>query len=357
MADIFQGTPLPTITNTEQQQTTLPEFYTNYLQDVANLGTNAVQQGGVAGFSPLQQQAFQMAPNAAFSGAQTSGDAASLLGAAGTTSTPSMVGAYMNPYTTNVVNEMGRLQQQNIQRNVLPALGAAGVGTGSFGSSRQANATGQTLADMQANLTGQQYNALNTGYQNAMSAAGTDLNRQLQAGQGLGNVATEQYNIGSGGLNQLNTLGGVQQQLGQKQLDYPMLQAQNLAKLFQGVSMPTGTTIQKTGPGTAGQYGLSPLSQVTGLMTSLGGMAGIGNTPATTTTDAPNTSSGARSLLTSLGLDPTSIENYVAQGISKGLFKKDGGSIGYASGGSAMKDGLTPITELPASIQRFLNRG
>ena len=127
---------------------------------------------------------------------------------------------------------MSRLQGQNIQRNVLPALAGAGVGTGSFGSKRQATATGQTLADMQANLLGQQYGALNTGYQNAMSQASTDLNRQLQAGQGLGNVATEQYNIGTGGLKTLSDLGAQQQQLGQKQLDYPMLQAQNLAKLL-----------------------------------------------------------------------------------------------------------------------------
>jgi hypothetical protein len=282
MADIFQGIPLPTITQTEQQQTTVPEFYSNYLQDVANLGTNAITQGGVAGFSPLQQQAFQMAPNAAFSGAQTAGDAASLLGAAGTTAAPSMVSSYMNPYTTNVVNEMSRLQQQNIQRNVLPALGAAGVGSGSFGSKRQATATGQTLADMQQNLLGQQYNALYSGYGDAMKTAQADLNRQLQAGQGLGNVAQEQYQIGTGGLKTLSDLGAQQQQLGQKQLDYPMLQAQNLKQLFQGLTVPTGTTIQKVGPGTAGQYGLSPLSQISGLISGIGGMAGIGNTNTTT---------------------------------------------------------------------------
>jgi hypothetical protein len=101
-------------------------------------------------------------------GAQTAGDAASLLGAAGTTAAPSMVGAYMNPYTTNVVDEMARLQNQNIQRSVLPALRGAGVGSGSFGSTRQANATGQTLAEMQRNLTGQQYEALYSGYGDAM---------------------------------------------------------------------------------------------------------------------------------------------------------------------------------------------
>jgi hypothetical protein len=289
MADsIMIGSPNPAVTTTTQTQATLPEFYTNYLQDVANLGANAVQQGGVAGFSPLQQQAFQMAPNAAFSGAQTAGDAASLLGAAGTTATPSMVGAYMNPYVSNVVNEMGRLQQQNIQRNVLPALGGAGVGTGSFGSRRQAQATGQTLADMQANLLGQQYGALNTGYNTAMSQASTDLNRQLQAGQGLGNVATEQYNIGSGGLNQLNTLGGVQQQQGQKMLDYPMLQAQNYAKLFGTPTIPAGSTQQTIGPANKDQLTPSPLGQITSLITGLGSILNPQQSTATqSTANAP----------------------------------------------------------------------
>ena len=172
MADnIMVGQPYPAQISTTQRQATLPEFYTNYLQDVANLGAGAIQQGGVAGFSPLQQQAFQMAPQTAFAGAQTAGDAASLLGAAGTTAAPSMVGAYMNPYTTNVVDEMARLQNQNVQRSVLPALRGAGVGSGSFGSARQANATGQTLAEMQRNLTGQQYNALYSGYGDAMKIA------------------------------------------------------------------------------------------------------------------------------------------------------------------------------------------
>ena len=66
MAGLFQGDPLPDVTTTTQTQATAPEFYTNYLQDIANLGQNAVQQGGVAGFSPLQQQAFQMVPDVAF---------------------------------------------------------------------------------------------------------------------------------------------------------------------------------------------------------------------------------------------------------------------------------------------------
>jgi hypothetical protein len=328
MADIFQGVPLPTITQTEQKQTTLPEFYTNYLQDIANIGTGAIQQGGVAGFSPLQQQAFQMAPNAAFSGAQTAGDAASLLGAAGTTAAPSMVGGYMNPYMTNVVDEMARLQNQNIQRSVLPALRGAGVGSGSFGSTRQANATGQAMSEMQRNLLGKQYEALYSGYGDAMKAAQTDLNRQMQAGQGLGNVATEQYNIGTGGLKTLSDLGAQQQTLGQRQLDYPMVQAQNLAKLFQGLSIPTGETAQKVGPGAGGQYGLSPLQQISGLASTVGGMMGIGNQPTATSTGGKTSSSAARTFLANLGMDQNAIENAIAKGVIQGIFSaKKGGSV------------------------------
>lgn len=323
------GSPYPTQVTTLQEQTTLPEFYTNYLQDVANLGTGAIQQGGVAGFSPLQQQAFQMAPNAAFSGAQTAGDAASLLGASGTTAAPSIVGAYMNPYTTNVVDEMARLQNQNVQRSVLPALRSAGVGSGSFGSTRQANVTGQTLAEMQRNLTGQQYGALNTGYNTAISAAQADLSRQLQAGQGLGNVAQQQSNIGTGGLKTLEDLGGQQQALGQKQLDYPMIQAQNLAKLFP-TTIPMGTVKQTTGP--AAQLTPSPLSQISGLLASVGSIInrpqsafGQPNTP-TTTQGGTQQTNRFQQIFDAFGI-PEAARGILEPMISPYLQFKDGGTV------------------------------
>lgn len=341
MANIFQGAPLPSVTTTEQKQQVLPEFYTNYLQDVANLGTNAVQQGGVAGFSPLQQQAFQMAPQTAFSGAQTAGDAASLLGASGTTAAPTMVGAYMNPYMSNVVDEMSRLQQQNIQRSILPALRSAGVGSGGFGSSRQANVTGQAMADMQRNLLGQQYNALYSGYGDAMKAAQTDLNRQMQAGQGLGNVAQQQYNIGTGGLDVLQKLGAQQQELGQQQLNYPMVQAQNLAKLFQGLNIPAGETLQKVGPGQSGQYALSPLSQISGLLTGLGAFMG---TPSGT---AGGVGAQQRTGLQSiLNLPQAGFDALINLGRGIGLPLKDGGTVGYAKGGK--------VKPVPENFKNYL---
>jgi hypothetical protein len=269
MAGLFQGDPLPDVTSTTETQATAPEFYTNYLQDIANLGQNAVQQGGVAGFSPLQQQAFQMVPDVAFSGAGSMGASSQLLGQAGATTVPDVIADYMNPYTGAVVDEMGRLQQRNIRENVLPSLGGAAVGTGQFGSRRQQQLTGNTLRDMQADLLGKQYQALNQGYQQAGTMAGTDLSRALQAGQAFENLGQAQQGLGLSGLKALSEYGGQQQALGQKMLDYPMAQTQAFSKLLQGYQIPTGSIQQKVGP-EAGAYSNSPLSQISGLLAGLG---------------------------------------------------------------------------------------
>lgn len=270
MAGLFQGDPLPDVVKTTEQQQVAPEFYTNYLQDIANLGQNAVTQGGIAGFSPLQQQALSMAPNIAFSGSGSLGAASQLLGEAGTTTAPDVVGDYMNPYTSAVVNEMGRLQNRNIRENILPNISGAAVGTGGFGSRRQGQITGQVLRDLQSDLIGKQMGALQSGYTEATKSAQTDLERALNAGRSFTTLGQEQQQLGTGGLKTLFDYGAQEQQLGQKQLDYPMAQTQAFAKLLQGYQVPTGTVQQTTGPGDAGSYSNSPLSQIATLLAGLG---------------------------------------------------------------------------------------
>ena len=269
MAGLFQGDQLPDVTKTTETQQTAPEFYTNYLQDIANLGQNAVEQGGIAGFSPLQQQAFQMAPDIAFSGAGSLGAASQLMGEAGATTVPDVIADYMNPYTQGVVGEMGRLQQRNIQENVLPNLGGAPTGSGQFGSRRQQQITGNVLRDLQSNLIGQQMGALQQGYGQAGQFAQQDLSRALQAGQGFTQLGQEQQRLGLGGLKSMYDYGSQQQAQGQKMLDYPMAQAQQYAQLLRGQNIPTGQVQQYTGPD-AGSYSNSPLSQIAGLLTGLG---------------------------------------------------------------------------------------
>jgi hypothetical protein len=269
MAGLFQGDALPDVTTTAQTQATAPEFYTNYLQDIANLGQNAVQQGGVAGFSPLQQQAFQMVPDMAFAGAGSMGAASQLMGQAGATTMPDVVADYMNPYTRGVVDEMGRLQQRSIQENILPNLGAAATGSGQFGSRRQQQITGNSLRDLQSDLLGKQMMALQQGYGEAGKFAQQDLSRALQAGQGFENLGEAQQRLGLGGLKAMNEFGGQQQALGQKMLDYPMAQTQAFSQLLKGYQVPGGTVTQETGP-KSGAYSNSPLSQIATLLAGLG---------------------------------------------------------------------------------------
>jgi hypothetical protein len=203
-----------------------------------------------------------MAPDVAFAGAGSLGASSQLLGEAGATTVPDVIADYMNPYTSSVVDEMGRLTNRNVQENILPNLNAAAVGSGQFGSRRQAQVTGQSLRDIQSDLLGKQMQALQQGYTQAGTQAGTDLSRALSAGQAFTNLGQEQQQLGTAGLKTMSDYGAQQQAQGQKLLDYPMAQTQQFAKLLQGYQMPMGTTTQSTG---SEGYSNSPLSQIAGL--------------------------------------------------------------------------------------------
>ena len=275
---MFQGSPLENITTVNSKQDTVPQYVTDYQQDIINLGKNAVQQGGVAGLSPLTQQAINMAPQAAFAGATSAGTGQDLLTQAGYTGSNQIVQNYMNPYTQNVVDEMARLSGKNQRENIMPALDAGSIATGNFGSGRMANVQGQTLADIQAALTGQQYGALSKGYTDAMSAASNDLSRGVQAGSALNNTAQTQNQIGITGLKSMADLGGLAQTNEQAKLDYPMAQASKFSQLMQQQDVPKGTIGASTAPGTAGQYGMSGLQE----MIALYALYQAINNPATT---------------------------------------------------------------------------
>ncbi len=274
MADIFQGAPNPPTVSTDQTVTSSPEFYTNYLQDIANLGQAAVQQGGVAGFSPLQQQALNLAPDVAFAGSGSAGTGQQYLTASGATPATSMVNQYMDPYMQNVVGEMARLQQRGIQENFLPNLRAGAAGSGQFGSQRAAQIASQSLRDLQSDLLGRQYTALSEGYKGALGAAQKDLERQSLAGQALGQLGQTQQTLGASGLKTLYDLGAKEQELGQRVLDQPMKTAKDYSTLLSGAVIPASTTKQTVG---STGYSNSPLSQIGGLMALLGSFAG-GNT-------------------------------------------------------------------------------
>jgi hypothetical protein len=187
--------------------------------------------------------------------------------------TPERIQALMNPYTSNVVDEMGRLSQENMQRNILPTMKAGFVGTGGLGSQRYANAMGQGMADVQAGLTGQQYGALSKGYSEALKGALDEAQLQnLVAGtQGKLSDATQLQELTGAGA--LTKAGGERQAYQQSLLDQPLKTATTASGLMRGYTMPGQQTSTFTGP-KAGAYQTSTLQDILGTMSVVGSAAG-----------------------------------------------------------------------------------
>ena len=264
---ILQGDPLPDVKTTTTQATTAPGYYTDYLSNLAragNAGVNMDPSQMVAGFSNLQQQGFGNTANAATSympqltaAQQTAGDVAQGV-------TPQEMGQFFNPYTSSVVDELGRKTQQNIQQNILPSLKGMFAASGGMGSQRMMNATGQTLADIQANLSGQQAGLLQKGYSDSINQALEQERIQNTAGQLQGNLAGTEQQLGLAGNKALLDAGAIQQAYEQAQIEAPLKMASNASALMRGYSIPTTTTQNFTGP-MPGAYGTSPLAAVAGV--------------------------------------------------------------------------------------------
>jgi len=309
MADLFQGSALPNITTTKTDVTSGPSWYNSYLADLAQTGTQALQrtpEQAVAGFSPLQTAAIEATPGAAtayqpyMQGAQTAlGKTAGLsaVGAANPYVTqaaqtaPSAVGQYMDPYQSQVVDEIGRLGQLNIRQNLRPMANARSVSAGDFGSKRNEEIMGQTLQGALSDITGAQSRALSSGYASALAAAQADKSRQLQAGQVMGTLTgtdltnalqeattsgalgTTAQALGLKGTEATFEAGGQEQKLAQARLNAPLTQATNAANVFSNLKVPT-TVSQTANAPVPGAYANSPLSQIAGLGTLFSSGAG-----------------------------------------------------------------------------------
>jgi hypothetical protein len=169
---------------------------------------------------------------------------------------------------------MARLQQQNIQRNLLPTMKGAFVGSGGLGSQRYAGALGQSLADAQANLTGQQYGALSAGYQNALKAALDEAQLQNLAAKTQADIAGQEQTLGLKGAGALTQAGAERQKFEQAKLDYPLATAANVTQLMKGFTIPTTTQQTTVAPGQRGQFGLSGFENVAGILSLIGGAGG-----------------------------------------------------------------------------------
>ena len=273
---ITQGAPLPDIKTTETRTDNAPSYYTNYLSGLSTAGTNAMARSptqSVAGYDPLQVMGYNNLPAAATAGQEGINAAQDTAAMAAQGITPERIQALLNPYTANVVDEMGRLSQQNVQRNLLPTMKAGFVGTGGLGSQRYANALGQSLADTQAALTGQQYGALSQGYTQALKGALDEASLRNQTAQTQGKLSDIEQTQALTGAGALTKAGAERQAYQQSLLDAPLKTATTASGLMRGITVPGGQTSTFVGP-KAGSYQTSDLANVMGVLSMLGSTAG-----------------------------------------------------------------------------------
>lgn len=281
---IFQGDPLPNIDTTKVVDTTGPDWYTTYLEGLAKPGTDLLEKTGselVAPMSDLQTGVLDYAKGEDGTGTGLRGYE-SMLGDAGDTAklaaagiTPEMIQSFLNPYisgftnaqgvkTPGVVDEMERLQQQSLQRSLIPSLKGAFAGTGGMGSQRMFGAMGQMGADAQANLLGAQTKQMASGYDSALKAAMDQSGLYRNAAETERNLATSELDLKLKELERLYNLGGEEQKLSQAEIMAPLTAATGAANVFSNVKVPS-TVSEKASAPIPGAYATSPLAQIAGL--------------------------------------------------------------------------------------------
>ena len=268
-----------------------------------------------AGFSPMQEQAFQSAANLGVTpqlpAATGMAAEAGLRGLdtryqTGQFDAPQFGGAsaqqYMSPYMQGVVD----IQQREAQRQADIAAtqrGAQAVQAGAFGGARQGVMDAEAARNLALQKGDIQAAGLQSAYSQAQQQFNADMARRMQAQQlaeqsrqygaglglqglqtalqgagTLGQLGQTQYGQQVGNINLQNQLGAQQQQQQQNILNqqiqnyataqqYPMMQLANLSNLLRGLPMQA-TTVQGY------QAAPSPLSQIGGLGLTTAGLLG-----------------------------------------------------------------------------------
>jgi len=256
------------ISNTAQQTTTLPTWFDTAQQNVVN------QAGQAASAAPTPQNT--VAQNAVN---QLSGPTNAFTQAAGTLQ--NIASGAANPWITSPTGQVspntntalgGLFQAQNQQlQQLMPQytapVDAAAVASGNFGSLRGQTAYDKAMADAQANLFAQQNQA-------ALQNQATGVN----AGSAVGNVTQQDIN------NLLTT--------GQYQQAAPFTNVSNYGKVLGGIQAPTTVSNQTQ---------LSPLNQIGGLVTALGGGSSSGILGTLFGTPASGGTAATKGLLGGLG--------------------------------------------------------
>lgn len=199
----------------------------------------------VAGFTPLQQQAFNQYQSIQGIQDPFNAQAANLYGQAGQAVDPNTVNQYYQPEISGVMSQLANIYgQQNSQNtgNLVQSAGGIGADRIAVGQAQMANqqdlAAGQTAANV---------------YQSAVAQAQADKARQAGVASGLQGLGGASLTEGIQGTGALLSAGTQQQQQNQAQLNapyqnqlaqlaYPFQTAQYLAGITGGLAPALGGT-------------------------------------------------------------------------------------------------------------------
>jgi hypothetical protein len=280
---LFQGEAPPNVQTTRETAAVAPQYLTDYLTQLAQQGQQALgtkdpvtgaytappqeqlKTAGTPYVAPLSQLQKDVATNAPTDlyRYQDPMDLAYSTGQEATGVSPADISKFYNPYEAAVVGGMGAQSATNVQRNLMPQLKAGFVGSGALGSSRYANAMGQTMGDVNTTLLQEQNKARSAGYQSALDAALREMSGQTQATQALGTLGAQEQQAATTGLKTGADIGAIEQAQNQALINAPTTMAGNVAQILRGYTYPTVTTEKYDGP--ASSYGPSVLSQIGGL--------------------------------------------------------------------------------------------
>jgi hypothetical protein len=275
--------------------------------------TNTAQeqaQAAVAGFSPMQQQAFRQTANLQVPGQYGVGSqfvGAGGMGAANLATQAAGVGqgyyglatnpyaqqAFMSPYMQNVVD----VQKQEAMRDFskqMPGMQAQATRLGAFGGSRQAIEAAEARRNLNTQLGQIQAQGSQRAFEQGQQAQQFGANLGLQgfntalqgtgqlmgAGKSLADIGGAQLQAQQGIIGLQSQAGAQQQALEQQRVNqaiqnyalqqqYPQLQLSTMSSLLRGLPLQQATTQQYQAPPSA-------ISQIGGLGTAGIGAYGLG---------------------------------------------------------------------------------
>ena len=229
------------ISNTAQQQTTLPAWFDTAQQNVVS-GAQQAYNAAPAPGQTVAQNAINTLSGPTNPFTQAAGTLQNIATGAANPWITSPTGQ-ITPNTNTALGGLFQAQNQQLQQlmpNITAPITGASIGTGQFGSLRGQTAENKAVADAQAQLFADQMKAALQNQQTGVSAAAN-----------VGNITQQD-------INNLLTVGQYQQAA-------PFTNVSNLGKVIGGIQAPTMVSNQTQ---------VSPLNQILGIATALGGTTG-----------------------------------------------------------------------------------